>query len=144
MNKSEIIKEVAKRTGVPISEAKKIVEATLDIISEHVKLGEDVKLSGFGTFGTQRKVEVASTRQKGKHHATVKQGGSRDRNATVEQSGIRGRHATLKQSSSRDHGTRKMGKSKAVFSPGSRFEGISVGASEKTGDPGEFITKGKK
>ncbi|TMS91919.1 hypothetical protein CWB58_17115 [Pseudoalteromonas sp. S201] len=55
MNKSDIIKEVAERTGVPISEAKKVVEATLDVISEHLQAGEDVKLVGFGTFGTRKR-----------------------------------------------------------------------------------------
>jgi DNA-binding protein HU-beta len=55
VNKSNIIKEVAERTGVPISEAKKIVEATLDVISEHLKAGEDVRLAGFGTFGIRKR-----------------------------------------------------------------------------------------
>lgn len=122
MNKSEIIKEVAKRTGVPIAEAKKIVEATLDVISEHVKLGENVKLSGFGTFRTQRRVGVTSTRQK-------------DRNK---------RHVTAGKRGRRERHAKAVGKAKAVFSPGSRLKEIAVAASEKTGDPGEFITKGKK
>ena len=126
MNKSEIIQEVAKRTGVPIAEAKKIVEATLDVISEHVILGENVKLSGFGTFGTKRSVGVARQRGMGK------------------------RHATARQQRRREHHVRVARKTEAVFSPSARLKKIEVSVSEKSGnpgetdDPGEFITRGKK
>jgi nucleoid DNA-binding protein len=55
VNKSELIKEVANRAGVSIREAKNIVEATLEVISEHLQSGEDVKLIGFGTFATKKR-----------------------------------------------------------------------------------------
>ncbi|EGR2831739.1 HU family DNA-binding protein [Vibrio cholerae] len=57
MNKTEVIKEVAKRTGVTHSEAKKIVEATLDVISEHLTHGDEVQFLGFGRFGLRKRKE---------------------------------------------------------------------------------------
>lgn len=126
MNKSEIIQEVAKRTGVPVEEAKKIVEATLDVISEHVLLGENVKLSGFGTFGAQRR-------------------GARSRQRIIGK-----RHATTRQLGKRGHHARGAEKVEAVFSPGAKFKKVEIrslgkiGNPDETDDPGEFITRGKK
>ncbi|MBA6408720.1 HU family DNA-binding protein [Pseudoalteromonas sp. 5Ae-yellow] len=53
MNKSDIIKEVAHRTGVSIEQAKLIVEATFNVIAEHIKDGDKVNLVGFGTFSSK-------------------------------------------------------------------------------------------
>ncbi len=72
MNKSDIIKEVAERTGVPISEAKKIVEATLDVISEHLQAGEDVKLVGFGTFGIRKRAARTGVNPRTGHRIVIR------------------------------------------------------------------------
>lgn len=109
MNKSDLIKEVANRAGVSIKEAKKIVEATIEIISEHLKSGEDVKLIGFGTFATKRRAS-----REGRNPRT-------------------GQPIEIKS------------RTVPVFSPGAQLKAMAnVKDPEKTGDPGEFINKGKK
>lgn len=50
MQKIEYIAEVAERTGISKKEARRIVDAMLDVISERLQAGEKVVLTGFGTF----------------------------------------------------------------------------------------------
>ena len=50
MQKTDFIKAVAERTGVSQKETKQVVDAALDVITESLKKGEKVTLTGFGTF----------------------------------------------------------------------------------------------
>lgn len=50
MQKIEYIAEVAERTGISKKEARRIVDAMLNVISERLQAGEKVVLTGFGTF----------------------------------------------------------------------------------------------
>jgi DNA-binding protein HU-beta len=50
MQKIEYIAEIAERTGISKKEARRIVDAMLDVISERLQTGEKVVLTGFGTF----------------------------------------------------------------------------------------------
>ncbi len=50
MNKTELIRSVAEKTGLRKIEAEAAVNAVLDCVSGAVSSGEDVRLSGFGTF----------------------------------------------------------------------------------------------
>ncbi|WP_419689942.1 HU family DNA-binding protein [Burkholderia theae] len=50
MNKQELIDAVAADAGVSKSEAGKVVQAVLDVITEAVSRGEAVQLIGFGAF----------------------------------------------------------------------------------------------
>ena len=50
MNKSELIAEVATRTGITKKDADAAVSAVLDAITEALAQGEKVQLVGFGTF----------------------------------------------------------------------------------------------
>lgn len=50
MNKAEIIKAVADKTGISPGNVKPTVEALLDEIVSAVRAGTDVHLHGFGTF----------------------------------------------------------------------------------------------
>jgi DNA-binding protein HU-beta len=50
MNKNELIEQVAGKTGLTKSAATEAVEAILDVISTTLIGGEDVRLTGFGTF----------------------------------------------------------------------------------------------
>lgn len=50
MNKSELIAEVAERTGLTKRAAGDSVEAVLSAIEEALKKGDKVTLVGFGTF----------------------------------------------------------------------------------------------
>lgn len=50
MNTSELSAVVAARTGVPTATVRAVLDATLDEIGARLTAGEDISLSGFGTF----------------------------------------------------------------------------------------------
>lgn len=50
MNKIEFIAAVAEKTGYTKTDTRNLLEATLDTIVETVANGENVQLTGFGTF----------------------------------------------------------------------------------------------
>ncbi len=50
MNKAEIIRKIAKKSGVPDIEAKKLFEIFLKNISDTLKPGESIKIPGVGLF----------------------------------------------------------------------------------------------
>ena len=53
MNKTELIAEVSKKTGMAKKDAEKAVNATMDAISEAMAAGDKVQLVGFGSFETK-------------------------------------------------------------------------------------------
>ncbi|MGR6837179.1 HU family DNA-binding protein [Syntrophomonas erecta] len=50
MNKTELIGEVAARTGMTKKDVEKVVNAFLDTVEATLKAGEKIQLIGFGTF----------------------------------------------------------------------------------------------
>jgi DNA-binding protein HU-beta len=50
MNKNDLVAAVADKTSVPKAEAEKLIDAMLDIITQTLKGGDEVRLVGFGTF----------------------------------------------------------------------------------------------
>ena len=52
MNKTELIDKIAESAGLSKVDAKKALEAALEIITDAVKAGDKVSLIGFGTFST--------------------------------------------------------------------------------------------
>ena len=57
MQKTDFIKAVAERASVSQKEAKQVVDAALDIITESLRTGEKVTLTGFGTFEVRQRQE---------------------------------------------------------------------------------------
>ena len=55
MNKTEFIKAIAEKTGLPKKDAAAAVAAALETITQTIK-EENVSLSGFGTFGCKHRV----------------------------------------------------------------------------------------
>ncbi|MDE0312722.1 MAG: HU family DNA-binding protein [Caldilineaceae bacterium] len=53
MNRSELERRVAERTGLAASAAKGVVDAVFDVIAEALVSGDDARISGFGIFGTR-------------------------------------------------------------------------------------------
>ena len=53
MNKTELIAEVSKKTGMAKKDAEKAVNATMDAIAEAMAAGDKVQLVGFGSFETK-------------------------------------------------------------------------------------------
>ncbi len=57
MQKTDFVKSVAERAGVSQKEAKLVIDAALDIVTETLKQGEKVTLTGFGTFEVRQRQE---------------------------------------------------------------------------------------
>ena len=55
MTKADIIDAICEENGFSKRESAKITETMLDIIKETLENGENVKLSGFGSFNIQHK-----------------------------------------------------------------------------------------
>jgi len=53
MNKTELIAEVAKKTGMSKKDSERAVSAALDTITETLAAGDKVQLVGFGSFETK-------------------------------------------------------------------------------------------
>lgn len=50
MNKSELIAKIADVAGLSKADAKKALDATIDVLKEALVAGEKIQLVGFGTF----------------------------------------------------------------------------------------------
>jgi len=50
MNKSDLIKSISDASGLKQTEATRLVDAVFDTIAASLKKGEQVAISGFGTF----------------------------------------------------------------------------------------------
>lgn len=50
MNKAELIGAIAQSSGLTKTDATKALDATISAIQNQLKKGQDVRLTGFGTF----------------------------------------------------------------------------------------------
>ena len=55
MKKSEFVAEVAKKIGMPQNKTNDLVNAVLDVITETLKAGDKVTLTGFGSFEARKR-----------------------------------------------------------------------------------------
>jgi DNA-binding protein HU-beta len=55
MTKNELAEQVAERTGMSASQARGVVEATIDAISDELARGGEVALAGFGKFSVSQR-----------------------------------------------------------------------------------------
>lgn len=55
MNKSELVKAVATKSGLTQSQANEALDAALDVITETMKSGDQVAITGFGTFAPKHR-----------------------------------------------------------------------------------------
>ena len=55
MNKTELINAAAEKAGVAKKDAEKILNASLEAITEAMVAGEKVQVSGFGTFESKQR-----------------------------------------------------------------------------------------
>jgi DNA-binding protein HU-beta len=55
MTKNELAEQVAERTGMSASQARGVVEATIDAISDELARGGEVALAGFGKFSVSHR-----------------------------------------------------------------------------------------
>ncbi len=55
MNKAELINRIAEKVGVSKKQSEDMLESMLDIITNSLKEGEEVTLTGFGTFSAKER-----------------------------------------------------------------------------------------
>jgi DNA-binding protein HU-beta len=59
MNKAELVSAIAERMGAPKKHAEEMLESFVDVIIDTLKAGDEVTLTGFGTFSSKvRKARV--------------------------------------------------------------------------------------
>ena len=58
MNKTDIVRKIYESSDkkIPMKDLDLIVEKTFDLISEAIQKGEEVQISGFGSFSLPEKV----------------------------------------------------------------------------------------
>lgn len=75
ISKADLVKELAEKTGVGQKDVKTLVDGMLESVSSHLKSGDKVQLTGFGTFeirersartgvkpGTTDKIEIPASK----------------------------------------------------------------------------------
>lgn len=75
ISKTDLVGELAELTGVSSKDVKAVVEGLLTSVGTHLKQGNKVQLTGFGTFevrersartgvkpGTSEKIEIAASK----------------------------------------------------------------------------------
>jgi len=55
MNKRELIEKIAEQAGVPEGEAQKYFGAFERVVTEALKSGEEVRITGFGKFSVRER-----------------------------------------------------------------------------------------
>jgi len=55
MNKTELIERIAQETEVPTSKAQRHFEASERVVTETLKGGEEVRITGFGKFSVKER-----------------------------------------------------------------------------------------
>ncbi len=55
MNKTELIAEIAQKTGLTKKDAEQAVKALVETVTEQLKKGEKVQMVGFGTFEVSKR-----------------------------------------------------------------------------------------
>lgn len=68
MNKTEFVDAVAKNAGVTKVDANKVVASFIEVITKSLKKGENVQITGFGTWDVIKRAP-----RKGRNPATGKE-----------------------------------------------------------------------
>lgn len=71
MHRTEFVREVARKTGLPMREVSKVINTSLDVIAEALRGGEKVVLTGFGTFEMRSRQERQGVNPKTRERITI-------------------------------------------------------------------------
>jgi DNA-binding protein HU-beta len=55
MTKNELAEQIAERDGLSASQARQVLETTIEVISSELAAGGEVALAGFGKFGVSHR-----------------------------------------------------------------------------------------
>ncbi len=50
MNKNDVVNQLSERTGLSKADSQKAVDGIFDLVTDSLKSGEEVRISGFGVF----------------------------------------------------------------------------------------------
>lgn len=50
MNKNDLVHQLSERTGISKTDAQKAVDGVFDLITDCLKTGDEVRITGFGVF----------------------------------------------------------------------------------------------
>jgi DNA-binding protein HU-beta len=64
MNRTELIAGVVEASGVKKSDVDKVLNAFIDVVTEGMSRGEEVRLVGFGTFKVSRRAATEGRNMK--------------------------------------------------------------------------------
>ncbi len=75
ISKADLVNELAEKTGMGQKDVKTLLDGMLETVSSHLKQGDKVQLTGFGTFevrersartgvnpGTSQKIEIPASK----------------------------------------------------------------------------------
>ncbi len=71
MNKAELIEEVALKGNLTKKDAEAAVDAVIDVITDALVAGQEVKLSGFGIFAKKMRAEREGTNPANQEKITI-------------------------------------------------------------------------
>ena len=71
MNKQEMLKAVAEKSGMTIKDTGVFYEAFVEILSETLRAGDKVALVGFGTFSAKKRAERTAINPRTKEKVQV-------------------------------------------------------------------------
>ena len=71
MNKTELVKAVAEKAGFSKKDAEKMINATIDSITEALVAGDKVQLVGFGAFEVKTRAARIGRNPKTKEAITI-------------------------------------------------------------------------
>jgi DNA-binding protein HU-beta len=72
MNKTELVKAIAEKANLKVSETEKLVNAFIETVSDELKNKGKVTLVGFGTFAVSHRKERTGVNPKTGQKLTIK------------------------------------------------------------------------
>ena len=55
MNKTELAKKIAEKSGISKTQAAQAINVLADVVAESLKSGDPVTITGFGTFSVSKR-----------------------------------------------------------------------------------------
>jgi DNA-binding protein HU-beta len=71
MIKTELVTKIAEIAGLKKTDSEKALDAFISVVTDALKEGEEVKLIGFGTFGTTKRNATTGRNPKTKEPITI-------------------------------------------------------------------------
>lgn len=72
MNKTELVKAIAEKANLKVSDTERLVNSFIDTVSDELKENGKVTLVGFGTFATSHRKERVGVNPKTGAKLTIK------------------------------------------------------------------------